>query len=85
MQGDVGPRRLDRASLTVGHIEEERRADDAPPEHIQAAAVERLSMVLRVAFVTEGGFFPLKELHLFADARSWSLLILPHASFQVRS
>ncbi len=58
MQGDIGSRRLDGAGLTVGHIEEERRADDAPPEHIQAAAVERLTMVLRVAFVTEGGFFP---------------------------
>ena len=44
----------------------------------------RGKVVLRMV-PTEGGFLPLIELHLFADARSCSLLISPHASFRVRS
>lgn len=48
VEGRVGARSFDGAVLAAGDIEEERGADDAAPENVEAAAVERVAVVLDI-------------------------------------
>src|SRR6202012_1139537 len=49
---------FDGALLAIGHVEEERRGDDAAPEDVEAAAIERVAMVLRILDLAEGRILP---------------------------
>ena len=48
VQRGIRASRLHGAMLAVGHVEEQRRPDDAPPEDIQAAPIKRFAVVLFV-------------------------------------
>src|SRR4051812_13126125 len=58
MERRVGPVRLDYADLSGRGVEEVGRADDPPPERVEAPAVEGLARVHLILLDPEGGLLP---------------------------
>jgi hypothetical protein len=58
VQRGVCPADFDHAVLPVGHVKEQGRPDNPPPENVKAAAIERFAMVLCEFNLAERGVFP---------------------------